>query len=265
MRFISNSIELVECMINNDSKYKGKIMFDDFPMRSSSDMALVNEALDNLSKDAVIAYDCKNGIVTYNILNLKKFFDFYAIRKKLDQLYHFIHQGIRDACCVRHFKMVLKTTAIARETMASCIYNFSSAVSININKIFVDDNGKYNIECLAADVRNYLNKYNLTAELNNAKELKKAFSSYRKTVDNKIREFNDYRDTLFAHSDKNIMLKVENVDIESAYNILVKCLCYCCKLIDIVDDDKTSEVDEKSQLHYIDLEANYFSSQLIRK
>ncbi len=263
MKLITDTKQIIEYLKLN--QHTNIVPFDTsyFGCTHMSDIALIDEALKKLDQDKILIYNGKD--IQFNISDILKYEEFYNVRMELDKLYWFLMQSLSDAYCVKHFKQVKFTTYITREVMNSCIYNFSSVVSIAINKIFKDNNGKYKIEDIASTVRKYLKNYLLTNDLKTAKTLKTNFSTFSASVNNKIQDFNDYRDTLFAHSDKDIMLKVENVDINSATDILKKCLDYCVSLINLIDDNKISNEHIENELKDRDLKANYFSAQLIRK
>ena len=116
-----------------------------------------------------------------------------------------------------------------------------------------------------AKLGRFLNKYGTVSEQDDLKEKKKKFSAYKKTVDKDIQKFNDFRDELFAHSDNDSQLKVEQVDDAKAVEIITKCLQYCVECINVIDDDKIEPKEVEDTAERLKLEASYFTAQLIRR
>ena len=262
MKFISNSIPICDVLNSKTPGIPFECVYEEFGCGNSDDMSIVNEALKAMNRYGYLIFS--NDKITYQRDDIQKYQEFYKIRSDIEAEYLFLIQSLRDAFAIGYFKKVKFTTAIARPITISSIYNFSSAVTIAINKVLKDGNGKYNIDILAANLGRVLKKYEMANEQTKLKEKKKEFSVYKKNVENDIKKFNDFRDELFAHSDNDSQLKVEQVDDEKAIEIIIKCLNYCVDCINLIDDDKI-DLEGGNTINNLKLEAFYFTSQLIRK
>lgn len=262
MKFISNSIPICDVLKSKTPGTPFACVYEEFGCRNSDDMSIVNQALKEMNDYGYLVFF--NNKITYQSNDIQKYQELYKIRMLFEAEYQFLIQTLRDAFAIGYFKKVKFTTAIARPITISSIYNFSSAVTIAINKVLKDGNGKYNIDILVAKLGRFLNQYGMASEQKDFKKMKIKFSAYKKTVDDDIRKFNDFRDEFFAHSDNDSQLKVEQVDDEKAIEIIIKCLNYCVDCINLIDDDKI-DLKGGNTVNNLKLEANYFTSQLIRK
>lgn len=263
MKFISNSILICDILKSKTPGTPFPCVYEEFGCKNITDMSIVNETLTTMNRYGYLTFS--NDLITYQSANIEKFQEFYKIRNAIESEYQFLIQTLRDAFAIGCFKKVKFTTVIARPITISSIYNFSSAVAIAINKVLKDGNGKYNIDILVAKLGRFLNKYGTVSEQDDLKEKKKKFSAYKKTVDKDIQKFNDFRDELFAHSDNDSQLKVEQVDDAKAVEIITKCLQYCVECINVIDDDKIEPKDVEDTAERLKLEASYFTAQLIRR
>lgn len=263
MKFISNSIPICDVLKSKTPGIPFACVYEEFGCRNNDDMSIVNEALKAMNRYGYLIFS--NDKITYQSADIQKYQEFYKIRSAIEAEYQFLIQALRDAFAIGYFKKVKFTTAIARPITISSIYNFSSAVTIAINKVLKDGNGKYNIDILVAKLGRFLKQYGMSSEQKELKKMKMKFSAYKKAVDDDIRKFNDFRDELFAHSDNDSQLKVEQVDDAKALKIITECFKYCVECINLIDDDKIDSNDVKKTVEILKLEASYFTAQLIRK
>lgn len=263
MKFISNSILICDVLKSKTPGMPFTCVYEEFGCRNDADKSIINEALKAMDRYGYLIFS--NGLITYQSADIQKYQEFYGIKSAFEAEYNFLIQTLRDAFAIGCFKKVKFTTAIARPITISSIYNFSSAVTIAINKVLKDGNGKYNIDILAAKLGKFLSQYGMASEKNDLKTKKKEFFTYKKTVDIDIRKFNDFRDELFAHSDNDSQLKVEQVDDAKAVEIITNCLKHCVECINVIDDDKIDLKDVEETVKRLKLEANYFTAQLIRR
>ena len=162
MKFISNSIPICDVLNSKTPGIPFPCVYEDFGCGNSDDMSIVNEALKAMNRYGYLIFS--NDKITYQRDDIQKYQEFYKIRSDIEAEYLFLIQSLRDAFAIGYFKKVKFTTAIARPITISSIYNFSSAVTIAINKVLKDGNGKYNIDILAANLGRVLKKYEMAIE-----------------------------------------------------------------------------------------------------
>ena len=136
MKFIINSKNIIDYLKSKPENVEFEVCFEDINCRTQKDMSII------FQKSIIDKYE-----------------SFYLVRKKLDNEYNFLIQMIRDTYAIGNFKRVKVTTALARPLVIDCIYNFTSTITIGLNKVLIDTKGNYNIEDISSKVRKYLNDY----------------------------------------------------------------------------------------------------------
>ncbi len=265
MKFISESLRIIEYLKTQPQNTVFEIDISQFKVKHSDELALISDTINQMSNEGYFDYNCMTNEIKYDAKKIDEYEEFYSIRKELDSLYKFLIQLMRDATCILEFQEIQKKTYLTRPVLASCIYNFSSAVIIGINKILKDTGGKYNIESIATHVRSFIQKYQIQKDLDKSKNLKKSFSEYKKKVENDINKFNDFRDELFAHSDRDSILKVRDIKINKALAILKRCQKYTVDLINLIDDVKISNEEMLGINVVIGMEVKWFTEGLKNK
>ena len=263
MQWIVNAKPVLEYL---KKKKPGTIDFvpTDLGCTRQADLALYMGVIKDLSKNKIISYSEENQTISFTTENLEKYERFDQIRGNLANLYNFLIQCLRDCYCVNYFRTVNLSSFFTTEVIVSCVYNFSAGISIGINKVLKDKDGKFNLEDIAAKTRRFCFDYQMNDQLTQLTEKKKDFSKYLKSVNQKIQTFNDYRDTFFAHSDKGSQKNVNSMDLSSAIDIIQKCLTYTIEIANTIDDQKDEEsVNDISKLLIV--ESHYFTKQLSGK
>ncbi len=157
MKFIINSKNIIDYLKSKPENVEFEVCFEDINCRTQKDMSITYEALKDMDSNEYLKY--KNNKIIFQKSIIDKYESFYLVRKKLDNEYNFLIQMIRDTYAIGNFKRVKVTTALARPLVIDCIYNFTSTITIGLNKVLIDTKGNYNIEDISSKVRKYLNDY----------------------------------------------------------------------------------------------------------
>lgn len=261
MRFIDNSKEVIDYLEKQPVNTLISIEFEKMNCRNTNDLSLIDTAFKKLLDENIIDYYDGSAVKILDLNKINQYKDFYNLYIISNEIFVFLKRNFYNVYSLYCFRDN-KEAVLTRECKLTFIYNFTSELTLSVNKLLKDNNGKYLIEGFAKKCREYLYKYNLNTQLLTLKEEKKLFSEFVKNNCDNIQKLNDFRDTCFAHMDQNVQLKIKDVNVDGIFSILIKCLQYWHALNNNISDDMILWSEIQEQLKHIKIECGIFNFQI---